>query len=94
MITNTFIRRILAAELLLLVPLIAMVFTDEVNWGAEDFLVISVLLVGVGIAYHMTAIGIKNNSRQVVIGLVLAAAILLIWAELAVGIFGSPIAGS
>ena len=88
------IRSVLAAELILLVPLIAMLFTDEVDWNGRDFIIISVLLAGVGLAYQLIVNGVKSNSRQTAIGIVLAAAMLLIWAELAVGVFGSPFAGS
>lgn len=88
------IRSILAAELVLLVPLVAMLFTDEVDWGVADFIVVGILLAGVGVAYQLIVTGIKNSSYQAAIGIVLAAAMVLIWLELAVGVFGSPFAGS
>lgn len=88
------IRSILAAELVLLVPFVAMFFTEEVNWNLPDFIVAGILLAGVGVAYQLIVTGSKNNTRQAVIGIVLAVAILLLWAEMAVGVFGSPIAGS
>lgn len=88
------IRSIIVAQLVLLVPLLAMLFSDEVDWGVGDFVVVGILLAGVGMAYQLIVTGVKNNSRLAVIGIVLAAAMLLIWAELAVGILGSPFAGS
>jgi len=88
------IRSVLAAELILLVPLIAMFFTEEVDWKVPDFIIVGVLLAGIGVAYQLVVSGIKNNSKLAAIGIVLAAAMLLIWAELAVGVFGSPFAGS
>ena len=87
-------RSILAAELVLLVPLIATMFTDEADWNIADFIIVGVLLAGIGFAAQLVISGLKNNNQQVVIGIVLAGAMLLIWAELAVGIFGSPFAGS
>lgn len=81
------IRSMLAAQLVLLIPLIAMQFSDEVQWELPDFIVIGILLAGVGFAYELIANGIKHNPRQVVVGLSLAAAMVLIWIELAVGIF-------
>ncbi len=79
---------------LLSIPLIAMQFTSEVNWSLLDFLVMGMLLlsVGFGIRYVL----LKNSSfqkRLVYLSLVLLA-FVLIWAELAVGIFGTPFAGS
>lgn len=81
------IRSILAAELVLLVPFVAMWFTEEVDWGILDFIIVGILLAGVGFAYQLIVTGIKSNSRQVVVGIALAAAMILIWIELAVGIF-------
>ena len=37
------------AALVLLIPLIAMQFTDEVNWSGGDFVFAALLLLGVGI---------------------------------------------
>lgn len=89
------IRSVLAAELILLVPLLAMVFSIEGwGWGVADFIVVGILLAGVGFAYQMIVTGMKNNARQAAIGIVLAVAMVLIWMELAVGIFGTPFAGS
>ena len=88
------IKSIGAAELLLLVPLLAMLFTDQIQWDVRDFAVMSVLLAGVGMASYLVVSGIKQNSRQTWIGLLLIAIVLTLYVELAVGIFGSPIAGS
>lgn len=82
------LRSIIAAELVLLVPLLAMLFSIEGwDWGALDFVVIGILLAGVGVGFEMILNGVKNNSHQAVIGVVLAACMILIWIELAVGIF-------
>jgi hypothetical protein len=88
------IRSILAAELVLLIPLVAMQFSDEWDWRVPDFIIIGILLAGVGFAYQLIVTGVKNNPRQAIIGIVLAAAMILLWVEMAVGLFGSPIAGS
>lgn len=88
------IRSVLIAQLILLVPLVAMQFSDEWDWNLGDFIIVGILLAGVGVAYQMVISGWKNNSRQVVIGALIAVTMVLLWIELAVGIFGSPIAGS
>lgn len=88
------IRSILVAELILLVPLIAMQFSDEWDWKLSDFIIVGILLAGVGVGAQMIMHGMKNNRRQIIAGIILAAVMVLIWMELAVGIFGSPIAGS
>ena len=44
-----------AAALILLLPLVAMQFTDQVVWDVADFAIFGALLVGVGVAYELAA---------------------------------------
>jgi hypothetical protein len=78
----------------LLLPLLAMQFTDEVNWNLTDFIVAGVLLFGAGLTYEVLARKGDTVAYRVAVGIAVAAALLLIWMELAVGIFGTPWAGS
>ncbi|MBT8049726.1 MAG: hypothetical protein KJO70_00910 [Gammaproteobacteria bacterium] len=77
-----------AAALALLTPLIAMQFTEEVNWDLADFLVFGALLLFFCSAYEIGTRLIGNRVYRLGLGIVLLAAFILIWAELAVGIFG------
>lgn len=85
---------VLGAALILLVPLLAMQFTDEVVWTLLDFTVAGALLVGTGVIYVLSARMVSSARSRVVLGVALAVALLLVWAELAVGIFGTPFAGT
>ena len=79
---------------LLLIPLIGMQFSSEVNWTLLDFLVMGLILLVFGLAVEFVLRKIpKTNNRIALIAIILIA-FLLIWAELAVGIFGTPFAGS
>lgn len=80
---------VLAAACILLVPLIAMQFTDEVAWSPGDFAVAGVLLVGTGLAYELITRRAGNIAYRLAVGLALATALFLIWANLAVGLIGS-----
>lgn len=84
----------LVTAFILLIPLVAMQFTDEVNWGLNDFIIIGALLFSTGLVYELIVKKIRNTSYRTIAGIVLAAALFLIWAELAVGVFGTPFAGS
>ena len=84
---RTDVRRVLLATLaILLVPAVAMRFTDEVNWGAGDFLAGGALLAGTGLAWVLTKRHIAGRPGRLLLGGLLALGLLLVWAELAVGI--------
>lgn len=87
-------RVLLGAGAILLVPLVAMRFTREVDWGPLDFAVAAMLLAGIGSLHVLLTRKLGSAPQRRAIGGGLLLALLLLWAELAVGIFGSPIAGS
>jgi len=84
---------LLTPVILLLIPLIAMQFTDEVNWGLFDFIIAGALLLSTGLLFELIMRKVKTVNYRIAISLILLLALLLIWAELAVGIFGTPFAG-
>lgn len=85
---------VIIVALLLLIPLVAMQFTNEVNWTLSDFVVMGVLLLGTGLLCELVMRKVNNIKYRVAICGVILAALVLIWIELAVGIFGTPFAGS
>lgn len=92
MSTKNFIIIASTATLLLLIPLIAMQFTNEVNWGPFDFLIAAVLLFLIGLIIEFL-IRTKKPGYRILLAVVLLVILILFWVELAVGIFGSPVAG-
>ncbi len=95
MMKNKRLIIILAAmSVLLLIPFIAMQFTDEVNWTFRDFAIMGVLLYGTGLLCELVLRKVKTVQNRILICGVVVIVFLLIWAELAVGIFGTPFAGS
>jgi hypothetical protein len=77
------------AALILLLPLVAMQFTDEVSWDVADFAFAAVLLLGVGVPYELAVRKTGDTAYRAAVGLALAAALLLVWVNAAVGIIGS-----
>ena len=85
---------LLIVAILLLIPLIAMQFTEEVNWTPLDFVIAGVLLLGTGLIFELIIRKIKNIRYRIGIAVALLIILILVWAELAVGIFGTPLSGS
>lgn len=85
---------LLSVPLLLLLPFIAMQYTSQVNWSPADFLAMAILLLGTGLICELVLRVVKNQKYRIILVVAFLAMLLLIWAELAVGIFGTPFAGS
>ena len=85
---------LLIPSFLLLIPLIAMQFTDEVNWTTSDFIIAGVLLFGAGLISEMVLRKIKDNNYKLALLALILIILILIWIELAVGIFGTPFGGN
>jgi len=73
--------------MLLLIPLIAMQFTKEVNWTLFDFVVAGILLFGTGLLCELAIRKINNPKHRIAACIAILAVLLIVWAELAVGIF-------
>ena len=72
---------------LLLVPAVAMQFETGVNWGPGDFLLMGGMFVLLGLALEFALVSGRTRSRKAVFAGLALLAFLLVWAELAVGIF-------
>jgi hypothetical protein len=79
---------------LLLIPLIGMTITDEINWSQFDFIIMGSLVILLSIGINFASNLAKNLKNRVLYIGILVIIFMLIWAELAVGLFGTPFAGS
>lgn len=77
----------LATAVLLLMPAVAMQFTQEVSWGPGDFVVAGVLLFGAGSIAVLGLRHVRGFGRRAALVLAVALGLALVWAELAVGLF-------
>jgi hypothetical protein len=77
-----------AAAALLLAPAVAMRFTAQVDWGAEDFLFAGALLGLAGLALEATLRLSRSWPYRLGAGFAVAAAFLILWADAAVGMIG------
>jgi hypothetical protein len=77
------------AAALILLPLVAMQFTDEVAWKRSDFLFAVALIGGLGLAFELAVRLSANRAYRAGVAFALLAILLLVWINLAVGIIGS-----
>lgn len=80
--------------LLLLIPLVAMQFTHEVNWSRFDFIIASILLLGIGLIIEFILRRTKQYKQRAIWILISLIILILVWLELAVGLLGSPLSGN
>lgn len=75
------------AALILAVPAAAMLFTREVNWGPGDFIIAAGLLGLTGLAIELGVRAARSAAARWLIAAAALMLMLVVWAELAVGIF-------
>jgi hypothetical protein len=74
--------------LLLLIPLIGMLVTDDWNWGFFDFVFMGGLIFGTGLVFVLVARQMNNLFYRLAVGLAGVTGFLLLWINAAVGIIG------
>ena len=79
---------------ILMIPFIGMQFSNEVNWTSSDFVIMGILLFIIGLAINFVISKLKTRKSKIIACVIILGIFLLIWAELAVGVFGTPFAGS
>jgi hypothetical protein len=75
------------ALVLLIAPAVAMVFSDAVNWGLEDFVALAALLAAAGAGLELAVRFGTSRGTRAALALLVVAAVGLVWAHLAVGVF-------
>lgn len=88
-LTSSIILLVLVTGGILLIPLIAMQFTSEVNWTLSDFMFAGILIFGTGLAYKLITRKSEVSVYRMAVGIACATGFLLVWANGAVGIIGS-----
>jgi hypothetical protein len=76
------------AAVALSIPAIAMQFTDEVQWGPVDFLVMGTMLALACGAFELAARMTGSVAYRAGVALAVLAAFVMVWVNLAVGVIG------
>ena len=86
-------KNIIYTLVLLLVPFILTNNLESFNWSSEDFIIAGLLIFSCLSVVNYIKVKFSNQNKIIAIILVIIF-FVLIWAELAVGVFGSPFAGN
>jgi len=78
----------LVTALLLLIPLVAMQFTAEVNWTGSDFVFAGLLLFGSGLVYEFATRNVTGPRSSAIIAIIVLAVLAFIWVGAATGFEG------
>lgn len=87
-------RKVFNPLLLLIIPLIGMNLTDEIDWTLSDFIISGLILLVFSLTINFIILRISNRKKRVLYITILFILFMLVWTELALGIFGTPFAGS
>ena len=79
---------------LLFIPLILMHYTTEVKWSNYDFFIMGLILFYSGLIVNLIINKTKNLHKRLIIISIVIFLFFLLWAELGVGIFNSPLSGN
>jgi len=87
------IRILYIVGTILLIPLIAMQLTNEVNWSLFDFIIMGAMLTITGLLGEIIFKKVNNTKHRLILMVAIVMIFFLIWAELAVGLLGTRFAG-
>ena len=80
-------KRVFYLQVLLLIPLVIMPFSDAVQWSVFDFVIMAVLLFFLGLGLDLVRFYTASKRLRWLLFTLVVLLFLLVWGELAVGIF-------
>ena len=86
-------KKVFSPLLVLLLPLIGVILFD-LDWNIFDFLIMGLLILFFSVAINLILNHLNSSKLRLILVLMSVILFLLIWAELAVGVFGTPFAGT
>lgn len=94
MIIRRFLRLSAIVLAVLTIPFIGMQLSTEVSWSSTDFAIAALGIFGAGIVYEVIRAMLVTPRQRVMTGIGIVVIVCICWVELAVGVFGTPFAGS
>lgn len=89
-------RKIIAGVIVvfLMLPIIGMMISENVNWSIADFVIAAILLSIGGLGVDLIFSKLKTRRARILTLMIVFVLFALVWGELAVGLFGTPWAGN
>ena len=95
MIDMRIFRRLAIGSIVLLaIPLLGTLMTDQFDWNIMDFVIMGSMLFGFNVTVSLVYKNIDDRTIRLIAVAVAIVVLILFWMELAVGIFNSPFSGS
>jgi dipeptide/tripeptide permease len=94
MLSSRLKKILISITVILTIPVLGKLFTDDFQWALPDFFIAAILLYGTGIMIDFILRKVQKKSHKIALNGLILLVLLCIWAELAVGLIGTPFAGN
>jgi hypothetical protein len=94
MLNSRLKRLLIISTSILSIPVLGKLFTDEFQWALPDFIIGAILLYGTSFMIDFIPRKVQKKSHRLALSGFILLVLLFIWAELAVGLIGTPFAGN
>jgi dipeptide/tripeptide permease len=94
MINSRFKKLLISSTVILTIPILGKLYTDDFQWALPDFIIGAILLYGTSFMIDVIMRKVQKKSHKIALNGLILLVLLCIWAELAVGLIGTPFAGN
>ena len=94
MINSRFKKLLISSTVILTIPILGKLFTDDFQWALPDFIIGAMLLYETSFMIDVIMRKVQKKSHRLALSGLILLVLLCIWAELAVGLIGTPFAGN
>jgi dipeptide/tripeptide permease len=94
MINSRFKKLLISSTVILTIPILGKLYTDDFQWALPDFIIGAILLYGTSFMIDVIMRKVQKKSHRLALSGLILLVLLCIWAELAVGLIGTPFAGN
>jgi dipeptide/tripeptide permease len=94
MLSSRLKKILISITVILTIPVLGKLFTDDFQWALPDFIIGAILLYGTSFMIDVIMRKVQKKSHKIALNGLILLVLLCIWAELAVGLIGTPFAGN